>query len=249
MDQQVPASYRRLASVQLQGIAGFDAMDVATLERWVQQGDISSYRRDRIICRQGEPSPGLQLLVEGVALVGRRIGDDEGFVFGFLGPGDIWGVAPLIDGGYEALDIVAHEDAIVLTLPRALLARSIDEDPRLVHALALQLAHRLRLLYERLISASTLPVSARLLRHIEAMARTFGKRGAEGTVISLRVSQTLLSQLLKASRQRVNEELRKLQQQGLIRVARETIIVLDKFPFSENSDLAASATRPRDWRR
>jgi CRP/FNR family transcriptional regulator, cyclic AMP receptor protein len=75
---------------------------------------------------------------------------------------------------------------------------------------------------------NTLPLRARLAKQLVHLARTYGVPSLshhEETRIGLHLAQEELAQLLGASRQRVNQELKQMEREELIRVEPSGLIV------------------------
>lgn len=221
------SSYRRLASAQLRSIAWLDRCDPAVIDNWVQRGVLEHFGRDALICRQGDESDGMTLVVDGAVATGTWLGQRDAHIVSYLGPGDLQGMLPAIDGQPQALDMMAHEPCILLRIPNALVREGIQRDTRVIEALTQQLAHRMRIMYDKLREAATLSVAQQLARQLDTLARSYGAPREQGIVIRLRLSQENLAQLLGASRQQINSELKKLEARGVLRIARESITILD----------------------
>lgn len=221
------AAYRSLALVQLRELAGFERIPRAVLERWTHFGDLLSLGRGEALARGGRPCRGLMLLIDGAAVAGRALGARGAQIAAFLGPSELIGLVPLLLAADCLLDVVAHEPSIVLAVPLATVREDIQQHFGVAQAFALQLAHRSRALAERLLAAGAYPFEHRLKGHLCYLAQVFGVPRGRQVDLGLRGSQAELARLLGVSRQRVNAELRALQDRGLISVARETVRVLD----------------------
>ena len=79
---------------------------------------------------------------------------------------------------------------------------------------------------------NTLPLRARLAKQLLNLARAYGegtRPGETGEVrITLQLAQEELAHLLGASRQRVNQELKTMERQALIRVDPAGLVVRDR---------------------
>jgi CRP-like cAMP-binding protein len=75
---------------------------------------------------------------------------------------------------------------------------------------------------------NTRPLSARLAKQILLLARSYGvERGGEIRV-GLQLAQEDIAQLLGASRQRVNQELKGFERDGAVRIEPTRLVVLSK---------------------
>lgn len=220
--------YRRLAAAQLSGVAGFDACDPAIVEAWVKAGELIRASRGTVVCRRGETCAGLLLVAEGAVAIGRNLGQEDAQVLTYLGPGDLYGFVPLLDRGPQLCDLMAHEPSVLLIVPAEVVHETFDRHPVVHEAFVTQLAHRSRIVAERLFDAVRLPLQSRLARELDFLGKFFGSsRAPEGVQLTIRVSQTDLARALGASRQQVNAELRKFETRGLISVARARVTIHD----------------------
>ena len=234
------SSYRRLAAAQLRSLAGFDRCDLLVLDDLVQRGALERYGRDTLICRQGDESDGLTLVVDGVVAIGTWLGQRDAHLVGFLGAGQLHAILPALDGQLQELDMASHEACILMRFPNELVREGIQRDPRIQEALTQLLAHRTRVMYDKLRETTTLSVAQQLTCELDALARAYGAPRQLGLVIQLRLSQENLAQLLGASRQQVNGALQGLQAMGLLRISRQQITILDAAAL----EAQARRTRP-----
>jgi CRP-like cAMP-binding protein len=70
------------------------------------------------------------------------------------------------------------------------------------------------------------PLRARLARQLLLLARSYGAAQGEEIRIGLQLAQEDLAQLLGASRQRVNQELKGFEREGLLRVEPTRLVLL-----------------------
>ena len=75
---------------------------------------------------------------------------------------------------------------------------------------------------------NTLPLGARLAKQILLLARSYGIQEGEEIRIGLQLAQEDLAQLLGASRQRVNQELKGFERDGAVRIEPTRLVVLSK---------------------
>lgn len=219
--------YRQLAVAQLLRVAGFDELDPALVKKWVEAGELMALKRGDVISRRGDPCQGLLLVIEGAIAIGRYLGQRDAHVLTYLGRGDLGSLSPLIDGGPETHDLMAHEPSWMLRVSNTLVQAALTRDPALRFALIGQLTHRNRLLCDRIYEANSQPLSFRLARQLDFLGQHFGTPRPGGVLVTIRVSQTDLAQVLGASRQQVNAELKKFERRGLISLSRARVTLRD----------------------
>jgi CRP-like cAMP-binding protein len=159
--------------------------------------------------------------ISSVSLAGKQVS------LTYVEPGTWFGDIALFDGLPRTHDGHAHGSTTLLVVRKpdfqALLASHVE----LYEALLRLNCRRLRLMFDALEDLNTRPLAARLARQLLLLARSYGVAEANGEVrIGLSLAQEDLAQLLGASRQRVNQELKALEREGVLRVEPSRLIVL-----------------------
>ena len=100
----------------------------------------------------------------------------------------------------------------------------------------------MRLLFGMVEDLNTLPLRARLAKQLMLLARSYGSAHPQypgETRIQLQLAQEELAQLLGASRQRVNQELKTMEREGVIRVEPSGLVLRDARALSSIADAEA----------
>lgn len=216
-------AYRPLAQAQLTALPGMTDAPTGLVEYWIDRGEFRRFSRSAKVHAEGQPGNALTLVVEGVVMMGRALGTRDAHILAYLGPGTMFGVVPLVDGGPHQLDAVVHDPALLLSIPLEDVRASWQAHPAVRRCFELHLARRNRVLYERVIELATLPLASRISRLLCRMAHAFGVPRQNEVVISLRLSQDNVAKTVGASRQQVNAVLKRFSDLGLISVSRESI--------------------------
>jgi CRP/FNR family cyclic AMP-dependent transcriptional regulator len=138
----------------------------------------------------------------------------------------------LVDAGRSAasgslLVLEAHRRATVVMLSAdqlADLARQYGGLQQSILELSWAFLARLMAILEEL---STLPLKQRIARCLVRLCEGFGVEDDDGMRIALAINQTEMALMLRASRQRLNLELKALEAEGVLRVEKE-LVVLDR---------------------
>ena len=104
----------------------------------------------------------------------------------------------------------------------------LAEHVELYDALLRLNCRRLRLMFDVVLDLNTRPLSSRLAKQILLLARSYGVPQGDEIRIRLQLAQEDLAQLLGASRQRVNQELKLLEREGALRIEPTRLVVLSK---------------------
>lgn len=207
--------------------AGFSQCSPPLLDALVAEGAVGRLAGGETLLRRGERSDHLMMVVEG-ALESRIVLESgRRHLLAFVLPGMFVGFLSIIDGGPLPHDLVAHLPTIVLRIPVAVVQRLRRTSQELHAAFELQMAARSRRLYDKVAESLLYTLRERLALELAQLSEDVGVERVGRWTIALRLSQADLADLLGASRQSVNTELRALQAAGLLRIAREQIEIAD----------------------
>ncbi len=160
--------------------------------------------------------------VSSVSLSGKQV------TLTYVEPGTWFGDIALFDGLPRTHDADAHGPTTLLVVRKpdfkALLALHVE----LYEALLRLNCRRLRLMFDQFEDLNTRPLQARLAKQILLLAKSYGTPQGEEIRIGLALAQEDLAQLLGASRQRVNQELKGFERDGAVRVEPTRLVVLSR---------------------
>ncbi len=149
----------------------------------------------------------------------------------YVEPG-IWvGDVAIFDGERRTHDSYAHGNTTLLCVARADLRKILTQHVELYEALLRLHARRIRQLFGLVEDLNTLPLRARLAKQLLHLARSYGVTSlnhASEIRIGLQLAQEELAQLLGASRQRVNQELKAMEREEAIRVEPGGLVVRNR---------------------
>lgn len=168
-------------------------------------------------------------------------GDAKEYVFNFMGPGEVIGEVALLDAQPRSLTIEAVEPSELLTLHRRDLLPFVEQNPKVALKLASVLARRLRALSESQEDAMLLSIPGRLAKKLLALSQGYGKAVAGGgTRIELKLPQGQLGELIGATRESVNKQMRVWVETKVIRVERGYITILSEEALEDTAGFAIS---------
>lgn len=160
--------------------------------------------------------------VSSVSLAGKQIS------LTYVEPGTWFGDISLFDGLPRTHDASAHGETTVLVVRKADFRELLAAHTELYEALLRLNCRRLRLMFDTIEDLNTRPLAARLAKQVLLLARAYGVPQGEEIRIGLQLAQEDLAQLLGASRQRVNQELKGFEREGAVRVEPTRLVVLNK---------------------
>ena len=188
-------------------------------------GSRRRYRDGQLVQKRGDAADHALVLLSGrFRVVAFTIGGTERMTR-WLEAGEITGISSVLGNAPVPVDLVADGEVEVLVLPRQPLLDFLERDAAACLAVARLLSLRVNGLLDTIFISSEDSLQARVRATLQVLAAENGQPLPGGRTL-LRISQGDLSHVVGASRQRVNEELRKLQADGSVRLGYRWIEVL-----------------------
>jgi CRP-like cAMP-binding protein len=160
--------------------------------------------------------------ISSVSLSGKQV------TLTYAEPGTWFGDIALFDGLPRTHDADAHGATTLLAVRKADFKELLAQHVELYEALLRLNCRRMRLMFDHFEDLNTRPLQARLAKQILLLARSYGVAQGEEIRIGLALAQEDLAQLLGASRQRVNQELKGFEREGAVRVEPTRLVVLSR---------------------
>lgn len=150
-------------------------------------------------------------------------------------PGDWFGDTGIMDGRARINTALALGEAELLALSRADFNNLCDRHPLIQRSFSVMQANHIRLLLNLLIDASLLRLPGRVVRTVQRLLVSQGKRDAQDLQY-IECSHEELARYVAASRQSTSIELKKLEQAGILRSAYGKIYVIDPLSLNDSCD-------------
>ena len=160
--------------------------------------------------------------ISSVSLSGKQV------TLTYAEPGTWFGDIALFDGLPRTHDADAHGATTMLAVRKTDFKELLAQHVELYDALLRLNCRRLRLMFDQIEDLNTRPLQARLAKQVLLLARSYGIAQGEEIRIGLALAQEDLAQLLGASRQRVNQELKGFERDGAVRVEPTRLVVLSR---------------------
>ncbi|WP_300557869.1 Crp/Fnr family transcriptional regulator [Limnohabitans sp. Rim8] len=219
--------------------AVFKALDVDELKKdWAQNsglttrstqalqsvGVLRTWNDGQVLLSRGQPTSAAWLVVSGRVRISVITSEGEEQLLRWMLPGEIAGLSSVFAQATNPADMVSHGLTQVLHIERARLMELIGRDPVVALDLLRILGLRINQLFDTLADRGIHSLEQRVWATLERIAKFNSVTVPDG--VMLRVSQSDLAQAASASRQRVNQQLRHFQDQGLIRLGYRNIVLL-----------------------
>lgn len=189
---------------------------------------VKRFKDGALICARGDLPEEWTACARGAVRVSSTSLSGKQITLTYVEPGIWLGDVALFDGDRRTHDAYAHGDTTMLCVSKADFQKILAQHVELYEALLRLHARRIRQLYGLVEDLNTLPLRARLAKQLLHLVRSYGapSLSSDGEIrISLQLAQEELAQLLGASRQRVNQELKAMEREDAIRIEPSGLVV------------------------
>lgn len=192
---------------------------------------VKRFKDGELIAARGEPPEQWIACAKGAVRVSSTTVSGKQITLTYVEPGIWFGDVSIFDGDRRTHDAYAHGDTTILCVAKADFKKILALHVELYDAMLRLHARRIRQLYGLVEDLNTLPLRARLAKQLLHLARSYGVPSlahGDETRIGLQLAQEELAQLLGASRQRVNQELKAMEREQAIRIEAGGLVIRDR---------------------
>jgi CRP/FNR family transcriptional regulator, cyclic AMP receptor protein len=189
---------------------------------------------------KGDPAAQVYVVASGRLKVVTISADGDEVLFAIVDEGEVVGELPMLTGGRRTASVVALEPSELLALARRDFLRFLREQPDAAVELMVVLAERLVRVSEFAEDTLFLALPARLAKKLLHLAERYGVEQDSGLRIDLRLSQGELADLVGTTRESVNKQIRAWADDGVLRMERGEVTILDHERLERFAGLVAS---------
>ncbi|QDL54039.1 Crp/Fnr family transcriptional regulator [Rhodoferax aquaticus] len=192
---------------------------------------VKRYKDGDLIAARGEPPEEWIACAKGAVRVSSTSISGKQITLTYVEPGIWFGDVSIFDGSRRTHDAYAHGASTVLCVAIADFKKILATHVELYEALLRLHARRIRQLYGLVEDLNTLPLRARLAKQLLHLGRSYGVPSLSDDKelrIGLQLAQEELAQLLGASRQRVNQELKSMEREEAIRIEPGGLVIRNR---------------------
>lgn len=191
------------------------------LAEMVSRAHERTFRRGEVILLEGEAPQAVYFIVHGQVRIYRLSPEGREQVLKRLGPGEAFNLVPVLDGGPNPSSAMAWTDVTVYVIERSHFVQIVREHPAVAMAILTDFAAKLRHMTALVEDLSLRTVGARLAKLLLTQA-------AEGEAAPRRMTQQEMAAQLGTVREVVGRALAELEREGLIRMERHRIVIVDR---------------------
>ena len=196
----------------------------------------SRYHRGQTLFHQGDDGDAMFLVESGLVRISAELADGQEAILAEIRPGKTFGELVLLDGAPRSATAVAVEETVTLRLPRESFNELLDSDGAFRRRILEGLAIELRRATEHVGELHFLDLPGRLASRLARMAREADPSGVRDVALGRHYSQSELASMIGGTRQSVNRYLGDFVHEGLIRIERDDIVVVDVEALERRSE-------------
>lgn len=203
----------------------FNGLENEDLMRLAQIARVSNLAPETLLFSQGDESDGLYCVTGGIIRIFLTAEDSRELTIQLFEEGEIIGEIALIDGLPRSAGAATLTETQVIFVPRQPFLNLLDSSSRLQRQIILSLCERLRQTNDQVNRAVFHDLRHRLLVLLRQLALIHGRIEKDVAVVELDLTQGTLAQMLGASREAVNKQLRALIKEGRLSIEGHHIII------------------------
>lgn len=212
---------------QLQTISCFSGLDRSQLQVLAPNVVTQTFERGEAIFNQGSIGSVLYGIVAGQVRIFTVSDSGQELSVTIFRAGDFFGELALLDGQPRSASAVAMCRTTVLVLHRSTFLSTVASHPPIAVTILEVMAARLRQSTTHADMLGTGSAAQRVARQLLVLAGRYGRSEGSSIRIDLRLTQDDLASLAGVTRETANRVLASLRDQGLIKVSRAYISILD----------------------
>ena len=201
----------------------FKGLGPQIIQRLVAYSVVRKVKAGTTIFRKGDAGTVLYAICSGTVRINVPSEEGKGAMLNTIGPGQLFGEIALLDGGPRTADAGAAEESELMTIERRDFVSLMRDHPDLALKVIELLCSRLRKTSEQVEDLVFMGLPGRLAKALLRLSETSTKTRGESKIA---VTQREISQMIGASREITNRQLREWQAQKWVRLERGRVIVL-----------------------
>lgn len=189
------------------------------------------FGRNELIFSQGDRGDGLYFVASGHVSISRQNPNGDELILAMYVPGEYFGELALFDDEPRSASATAIDDCGVFFLSRSAFRSFLGTHPAALLSCLEVIVGHLRRCTDLADEIALLDVRSRLARRLLRLAQqgvVEGERTIPGSTASYRITQQQLANMMGATRESVNKHLNAFVNEGIIRLERGHIHILDE---------------------
>lgn len=194
------------------------------------------FRKGQLIFQQGDDGDAMYLVESGLVKISAESADGQEAILTEIRPGETFGELALLDGAPRSATATALADTVTLRLPRQAFDELLETDSTFPRRIMESLAHELRRATNHVGELHFLDLPGRLAARLARMGREAAPGETRDISLGRYYSQTELAAMIGGTRQSVNRYLGEFVDDGLIRIERDDVVIVDLEALERRSE-------------
>jgi CRP-like cAMP-binding protein len=194
------------------------------------------FRRNEVIFHQGDAGESLHIIASGSVKIVLPSTEGDEAIIATLRPPDFFGELALLDNQPRSATATAVEPTETLTLSRAVFLELLNAHDSLRDALFSAVVAELRRLTGHVEELHFLDLAGRLARRLAQLAHERQPSATGEVALDWPYTQSDLAAMIGGTRQSVNKLLGSLITEGLVRLERDTLVVVNPVALEERAE-------------
>ena len=218
----------------------FNSMSDACISRILEKSNIKKYQKNESILQRDQQNKykedALYILLEGIIQIGYLSPSGRFHAFNYHSEKNVINLFSCLQDQVPEYDYYAFNQVKVLLIPKHVFLQELSQNNALSQQVMRLLALRMHYLMAELKFLHVANLHQKISKNLLKLAHQYGVKHRLGTEIKLKISQHDLADLLSASRQTVNKEIKKLVSLDVLNWQYENIIIKDLDYLKNQSD-------------
>jgi len=201
----------------LEGLPIFQGLTATDLDWVARHSHRNTFPNGARVLVAEQPGEAMYIILAGTVKV--FIEQKKPVLLSILGEGDMLGEISLLDSSGHSASAITLEDSLLLWINKASFYEMLDTMPRVSRNMVQMMATRLRMNNDLIQALAILDTYGRVARQILAFADRYDPSELnEQVLIPITITQADMSDLVGASRKRVNQAMGYFKEQGYVTV-------------------------------
>lgn len=183
------------------------------------------YKKGEFVYLPGDASENLYIVADGRIKVSKISESGKELTLSFHNPGEMFGELALVHDHPRRSVAVATVSSEIWVVPKNEFNEIVLSSPQFAFLLSSIIGHRRHDLENRMEGLVFKDVPSRLANQILLLARKYGKKNGNETIIHLKLSQLELANLIGATRETTSTAINEMKRSGIIEISQKNIII------------------------
>lgn len=217
----------RLDRSLIVGLAPFEGLNPAELDRMIGQARSLRVAKDRAVFEQEQDAHSFFLLLDGYVRVIKTTSDGDEVTVRYISPGELMGIASALGRTTYPASAIAVVDCVMLAWPSSAWAEFASAFPNFGTNTYRTVGNRLQDAHSRMVEMSTEQVDRRVAHALLKLANQTGRRTDKGILIDFPLSRQDIAEMTGTTLHTVSRVLTAWEEKGMVRSGRQKVTVVE----------------------